>query len=493
MLAFSEEVHALLAAHYPFLWFTTWEEGRVVHLLRQLCRVTQRPVEMWAPDAYSDPGAALDEVLTACASRTDPFVVILSDAHPYLNEASRTRRLRTLQDHLEVHGATLVFVSPVVVIPPELARDWTVVDVPLPDRIEMTTIAEAALPPEDFPAVNHERVAIAALGLTGREARRAFLRARHQAGLARRRGQPFDWAASVHGEKRRLLTQGGAVTLWQPEETMGDVGGLDELKGWIDERKQAFEPEARAFGLPQPKGLLLLGVQGCGKSLAAKAVANDWGLPLLRLDMSSLFLSELAPDTGLRDALRTAEAMAPSVLWVDELEKGIDAGGSADSTRLLGSLLTWLQEQRSGVFFVATANRVDRLPPELLRRGRFDEIFFVDLPDRHARQAILEIQLRRHGQEPSHFDLEDLAERCSHFSGAELEQVIISALYACYAQRSELSQRDLQVAVNLMVPLYRLYETEIKALRTWSEGRARPAARSRRLRDYFHVHPTGEP
>jgi SpoVK/Ycf46/Vps4 family AAA+-type ATPase len=249
-------------------------------------------------------------------------------------------------------------------------------------------------------------------------------------------------------------------------------------------RREAFTAKAREFGLPVPKGLLLLGVQGCGKSLMAKVVARYWGLPLLRLDIGALFSGRLAPEAALKQAIGIAEALCPSVLWIDELEKVFENTMDGHH-RLLGSLLTWLQEKQQPVFFVATANRVDQLPPELLRKGRFDEIFFVDLPDVRTREQILAIHLTQKGRAPQEYPLRALAEAARNFSGAELEQVVVSALYLAFARGGELSAGDLQQAVKETVPLFKTYEDEIKALRGWARERARFANRDASVLDYF--------
>ncbi|MEO1273237.1 MAG: AAA family ATPase, partial [Myxococcota bacterium] len=220
-------------------------------------------------------------------------------------------------------------------------------------------------------------------------------------------------------------------------------------------------------------------------SLMAKVVANYWGLPLLRLDVSTLFGGATPPDAALRLAIRTAEALNPAVLWVDELEKLFDGGGTDGASRLLGSLLTWLQEKTRPVFFVATANRVDQLPPELLRKGRFDEIFFVDLPDRRAREQILSIHLTQHARDPAAFDLRALSEQTRNFSGAELEQLIVAGLYEAFGRGGQLTAQDLDVAIRRTVPLFKTYQEEIKALREWAQERARFASQDSSLLDYF--------
>ena len=258
----------------------------------------------------------------------------------------------------------------------------------------------------------------------------------------------------------------------------------------MEERALAFDPDASRFGLPPPRGVLLVGVQGCGKSLAAKAAAARLGVPILRLDLPRVLGSRAGAEEGLARALEAAETLAPVALWVDEIEKGFAGstpgdGGDPRAARLLGAFSTWLQERRGPVFVVATANDVSRLPPELLRRGRFDELFFVDLPDLESRNEILELHLRRRGREPSAVDVAAIAELCADYSGAELEQVVVGALHRAYAQRRELETSDLRRVAQDLVPLYRTYEEQIKALREWARGRARTAGRAGAVVDLF--------
>jgi len=269
------------------------------------------------------------------------------------------------------------------------------------------------------------------------------------------------------------------------EVPLDRVGGLDELKRWLDERRLAFSRGARDFGLPPPRGLLLMGVQGCGKSLAAKAIARFWSLPEVRLDLG-LIVGHPYPEALLRQATRIAEAMAPVVLWVDEIEKGFGTE-AAGARRLLGGFVTWLQEKREPVFVVATANEVEALPPELPRKGRFDEIFFFDLPNAHERVEIARIHLAARGRDPARFDLEALARKTDRFSGSELEQVVLSALYAAFSAGRELEQADLLAAAAETVPLATTYEDRIKALREWARTRARPATLDRRKLDAFRT------
>jgi AAA+ superfamily predicted ATPase len=485
MQDFAETLHTYLSASYPFLWLVTHEETRALGLLTQLAQGMGRAISVWRPEDTPDPEAALDAELERLLVAPAGEVHVLLDADPWLDTPVRTRTLRRLQQKLYHRVGHVVFISPRPFRPSSLVRDWTVLDVPLPGLDELMATLHHAAPPDRWPALDRHRMATAALGLTGRQARRAFERALHLHQLAVIRRQAFDWEVTVLDEKRRLLREGGALEFCETGLSLDAVGGLEELKRWLGERAQAFGEEARRFGLPQPRGLLLVGVQGCGKSLMARAVASHWGLPLLRLDPGTLFSGSTSPDEALRQALATAERLAPSVLWVDEVEKGFDPETGGETTRLLGSLLTWLQEKQAPVFFIATANQVQHLPPELLRRGRVDEIFFVDLPDATARRQILQIHLSRRGRELTELVLDEVVDATENFSGAELEQVVIAALYATFAERRALRTSDLVTAARTLIPLYVLYEIEVKALRTWAHDRARSAGHDRRLVDLF--------
>jgi SpoVK/Ycf46/Vps4 family AAA+-type ATPase len=320
-----------------------------------------------------------------------------------------------------------------------------------------------------------------------RAAAPAFDRVRAQYDEALARNAAFDLEQSILREKQRMVSQLDALEFYPLEEGMNEVGGLDELKRWLRERDKAFSDEARAYGLPVPRGLLLVGIQGCGKSLTAKVVGRHWGLPLLRLDLGHVFDGRSAPEETLREALRTCEAIAPCVLWLDEIEKGFaESSTDGTTTRVLGSMLTWLQEKTAPVFLVATANKVEALPPELLRKGRFDEIFFVDLPDAAERADILRIHLARRRRQMPDAVLDDLVKRTEYFSGSELEQVVVSGMYTSFAASRELTADDLVWAVKETVPLYRTYEDQIKALREWATTRARPASLKRKVLDFFN-------
>ena len=485
---FVRELRALIRAPYALLHLQTSEEERALELLDQLARQLQLPLYDWSltrgldgTPHEGDARVALDQI----EAFEQPALFIFKDALSAFSSPWCRRRLRELEPRCVQAQKTIIFLGSQDLQWPELDKELTRVLMPLPNRAMIQAECEHTFPPEQFSSQERQVAVSGAMGLTLKEARRAFIRVRQQLDEARTRNAIFDLEEAVLREKQRLLGSNDSLEFFPLQEGMEDVGGLEQLKQWLQERQGAFSQEARDFGLPSPKGLLLVGVQGCGKSLSAKAIARHWALPLLRLDLGRVFEGRKAPEEALRAALQTSEAMSPCVLWLDEIEKGFAQDGDGRSLRVLGSLLTWLQEKSAPVFMVATANQIDALPPELLRKGRFDEIFFVDLPELHERRDILDIHLRRRQRHISPEAIDELAKRCEYFSGAELEQVVISGLYAAFGQRRELTAEDLVYAARETVPLYRTYEEQIKRLRDWASTRARQASRARRVIDYF--------
>jgi SpoVK/Ycf46/Vps4 family AAA+-type ATPase len=299
--------------------------------------------------------------------------------------------------------------------------------------------------------------------------------------------------AALQAEKRDLVAAGGVLDVLAEAPGLADVGGMEALKAWLSRRRRALGGAARAFGLPSPRGLLLVGLPGCGKSLFAKATASELGLPLLRFDVGRLFTHAAAPDENLRHALAVAAAMAPVVLWVDELDKAFaDALHGETSARIFGSFLTWLAEPREGIFVAATANRADLLPAELARKGRFDEVFFVDLPDAAVRAEVFAIHLRRSGRDPAAFDLERLATASERLTGAEIEAALGEALAVAFDAGRPLTEADLSRALAEIVPFVDTYEEQVKALREWARRRARQAGRDRSLHEIFAEARRGE-
>jgi SpoVK/Ycf46/Vps4 family AAA+-type ATPase len=331
-----------------------------------------------------------------------------------------------------------------------------------------------------------DRVLDAATGMTSTEAENAFALSVVEArGFA---------PGIIAREKAAAVRKGGLLEVVEIRESLADIGGLDALKAWLMKRRDAFSARARDYRLPTPKGCLILGIPGTGKSLTAKAVANVLGRPLLKLDAGNLFGSLVGQsEANLRQVIRTAEAIAPCVLLVDEIEKGFAGSRSSGATdggtsaRVLGSFISWMQERTAPVFVVATANDVSQLPPEFLRKGRFDELWFVDLPGEGERQVIWEIQIAKFGRDPEKFDCRGLAQASDGFTGAEIEQAVVDALYRAFSENREPGMLDLSITLSETVPLSRLMSEQIQSLRSWAKGRARPAtvvppvAKGRRL------------
>jgi AAA+ superfamily predicted ATPase len=482
------ELQRLIGASFPIIYLLSHEEQRAVEAVRTAAGTT--PVRVWSlihgfEDGIGagDPYAAVREAV----SHTRSGLYVFLDLHPFLAEPRMIRAIRDLVQAAPVEGRTAVFVMPRSVVPVELERDVAIVDVPLPSPPELERLLETARAEHepqhgdgDAPVLDAVATVRAARGLTAGEALRAFRLALTEPGGAAALRRILD-------EKRRILRQSACLEFIEEEADLEDVGGLDALKAWVRARTRAFGDEARAFGLPAPRGVLLLGVQGCGKSLAAKAAAGTFRLPLVRLDFAAVFAAP-SPEETLRQALRVTEAMAPTVLWIDEIEKGLGgAAVGAVDTRVFGSFLTWMQEKRAAVFVAATANDIEGLPPELARRGRFDDIFFVDLPAAREREEILTIHLRARHRDPAGFPVEKLARETEQFSGAELEQVVVAGLFRAFSRNAELTPGDLERAAAEIVPLATTYEERLVALRDWARTRARRASADRRTLELFEV------
>lgn len=481
----ARQLALLIRAGYPIIYLVTHEEERAEAIVRRAASGTKQRVLRWtAAQGFGEDDGELDAegALQRLAREEGPVLGLMFDLHQRLEDPRVIRRLRDAFDGFRRRRQALVVVAPLLVLPPELEKDVAVVDLPLPKSEELSEVLEQVAKEEGMEVEASEGAVRAALGLTSNEAQRIFRKV-----IVQRRGLRSEDLGLVVEEKKNALRSTDSLEFHELGPSLGDVGGLDALKRWLGERSRAFGAEARSFGLPPPKGLLLLGVQGCGKSLSAKAVAELWKFPLLRLDLSAVFSGATAPEAAIRQAIKVSESLAPVVLWVDEIEKGFAQVDADDAgSRVFGSFLTWLAEKRSEVFVVATANEVKSLPPELLRRGRFDEVFFVDLPNPRERLQILQIHLARRNRRPAAFsDLEALARRAEHLSGAELEQVVVAGLYRAFAADRDLTQEDLDIGLQQTVPLYATYEERIKALRDWAKTRARPATQDASVLDLF--------
>jgi SpoVK/Ycf46/Vps4 family AAA+-type ATPase len=484
-----DEILFLIRARYPLIWVVSYEEARVEVGLRQIAADRNRHLLIWsvtggiAKDGHplvpdmTDPLRTLDYV----ASYAGDAIVVLRDFHPYMKDPQVVRRLRDLAHALKDAYKNIILLSPILEVPLELEKDVSVVDFPLPVRSELRELAErlvGGVPPDklDFNLSDGipEAAVDAALGLTYEEARNVYSKS-----LVKTKRLDVE---EINSEKKQIIRKAQILEFFQPNEHLSDVGGLEQLKTWLRKRQKAFSEEARAFGLPVPRGLLLIGLPGCGKSLVAKAVGTLWQLPLLRFDVGKIFASLVgSSEENMRTAIKTAESIAPCILWLDEMEKAFagtqssnfsDAGTTA---RVFGSFVTWMQEKTAPVFVIATANQVSMLPPELMRKGRFDEIFFVDLPDARERRDIFTIHLAKRNRRPEDFDVNLLARTSDGFSGSEIEQAIISALYDAFDVNRDITPDDVRQALAETVPLSRTMEQELQAIRNWAHSRARPA------------------
>ncbi len=504
---FAQELETLIRARYPILYVLTAEETRVQELVIGIAQRRQKKVFEWSvstgivPAGTSiqsqkhrnaptrDPLLALDQVI----DQVEPAIFIFKDFHAFLSKTNYAiiRKLKEIALQLKNSFKTIVLVSPVLEIPAELDKEVTVLNFPLPTREDLSALLDKIIEDvKQFKQVRieldeagRERLLQAALGLTLGEAENVF--AKIIVKDARLSGADV---YEVFAEKQQIIRKSGLLEYYTTDETFSTVGGLAVLKDWLQKRAVAFTDEARAFGLPAPRGILMLGVQGCGKSLCAKAVSGLWQLPLLRFDMGRMFGSLVgSSEENVRRAIAVGESVAPAILWVDEIDKafagsqgsGVSDGGT--TARVFGTFLTWLSEKTAPVFVVATANDISQLPPELLRKGRLDEIFFVDLPTREEREEIFTIHLAKRGRDPEKFDRDLLVRGSENFSGAEIEQAIISALYDAFYARQELNSEHISEALRQTVPLAKTMAEQINRLRSWADGRARNASLARTL------------
>ena len=414
--------------------------------------------------------------------KTDlPGIYLLLDFHPFLEDPVAVRLIREIAQDYERTGHILVFLSPAFEIPPELSQRAARFSLSIPDQnqvfeiIRRVAIKWTREHPGRKVIADKKAVQLLArnlLGLTTSDVERLAYKAIYNDGAI-----DHSDLKMVMEARYALISQKGVLSFEYETAGFADVGGLKNLKQWLSYRRAVFHGEGAQYGLDAPKGVLLLGVQGCGKSLAAKAVAGVWNVPLLRLDFASLYNKYMGEtERNLRESLRTSELMAPCVLWVDEIEKGLaTSDDDGVSRRILGTLLTWMAEKKKPVFIVATANDVTALPPELLRKGRFDELFFVDLPDTESRRIIFDIQMKRRKLDPSRFDLARLAAATEGFSGSEIEQAVVASLYAAMAQGRPIATQHILQEVAQTKPLSVLMAEKINWLRNWAAERTVPA------------------
>lgn len=497
----SKEIESFIRAGYPAIVFTTAEEDRGIIVCENIAKNLQKDFSFWSVtkgiqtqvknyDAMStamlqneikaeigdknnfttDPIKVLEEPLKTTSK--NGMVYVLLDFHPFIKAPNVWRRAKDLFKIAKSRGITYVFISAEFDVPTELKREVIIASLPLPTReelhntlIKMANLFQIPTPP------NPQIYVEAALGLTINEAENAFATSLAKNGR-------FD-VMSVNRVKEKTICSGGLIECKSSNETIESIGGLKNFTNWARKRFLAYSPEAKEYGIPAPKGTLLIGVPGSGKSLSAKALANLWQKPLLKLDIGKLFGSLVGEtEANTRQALAIAEAMAPCILWIDEIEKGlagIQSSGKTDSgvtSRAFGTILTWLQEKETPVFVIATANNVAELPPEFLRKGRFDEIFFVDIPTEEERKEIFSIQLKKYKRDPAEFDINNLAKESDKFTGAEIEQAVVNALYDTWSSENKvLTTQAILEAIKNINPMAASgsMSKQIESIRDWSK------------------------
>lgn len=511
----------LLKARFPYLYFQTWEEERAVALINsvannvQLIKTPRQIFEWKITTGMFDPkGHKINDSQTPLKAMEfiekydQPSIFILKDFHIYFGGHGRSpefqliRKLRDMVTKIKQSPApkNIIFISPSLVLPEDLQKDITIVDFKLPTFEEIKDVLDEMIKANkhsgriqiNLNEEEKEMLAKAATGLTLSEAENAFARAMVE-----------DGRLNVHDvevileEKEQIIKKTGILEFVRSDLKMEDVGGLENLKRWLSKRNKSWLDSAKKYGLPAPKGVLITGVPGCGKSLISKSISSMWQLPLLRLDIGKIFSGIVGTsEENMRKAIRAAEAIAPSILWIDEIEKGfsgINSGGdSGTSSRIFGQFLTWMQEKTSPVFVIATANNISQLPPEMMRKGRFDEIFFVDLPTKRERKEVLKVHIQKRIKDSEvigNFQLteevlENLAVKTEGFVGAEIEQLVIAALFEAYAEERSISLQDFEKAILNTVPLSVTQAEQIRDIRNWANVRAVTATPQDDLEEY---------
>ncbi|MGI9301450.1 MAG: AAA family ATPase [Gammaproteobacteria bacterium] len=485
------DLEAIIKSRFPIITIETHEEARVVDLFKRLALPNDWPLFVWnvvdglvRVDQWNERVAStydLDKALRHINQSPQNGVFLFLDIHPFLDEPVHVRLLKNMAQDSHKARRTMVLIGHSLVVPAELQRMAARFDLTMPSASEMRDILKEEIQVWEVSQREKLRGSSRAanlmvrhlVGLCEEDARRLMRHAiRHDGAIT------MDDIERICRKKYEMLNQEGLLSLELDTCDADELGGLNALKHWLQLRKAIFAGGGEDAGLDAPKGLMLLGVQGCGKSLAAKCIAGTWRLPLLRLDFGVLYNKYFGEtERNLRQALQAADAMSPCVLWIDEIEKGVstDGGGSMDggvSRRVLGTFLTWMAERKSRVFIIATANEIKALPPELMRKGRFDEIFFVDLPDAQTREEIFRIHLTRRKLAPDEFDLEAMATVARGFSGSEIEQAIVAALYHAYNNKSPLATVDVLGELERTRPLSVVMAEKVTELRRWAQERA---------------------
>jgi SpoVK/Ycf46/Vps4 family AAA+-type ATPase len=483
-----EEIKRLIASKYPIVWIESWEEERVETMLKKVAATGfSQPLQFtsWSEtrglgnNDKTDIVTALEQFIAQPASG----LFFLKDFSWKLGSESLLKRtLRDVYQLTKTSFKTLFLCSPIAGVPDDMMKEIVTIDFSLPDEGDLGTIFESVLkgaPKVKISLTEEQKAKLlkGALGLTGDEAKFAFQKM--LVGKSELNEEALD---IIYEEKARIVRRDGLLDYVPTKYTLDDIGGLENLKDWLKDRASFFSKEAQEAGLKMPKGILMTGVSGCGKSLSAQAIAASWGLPLYRLDMNRLYGGALGTaEECFRRAIIQMESVAPAILWLEEIEKGVagyEQGDKGVTARIFSSFLTWLQEHTTPVFVAATANEINKLPPELLRKGRFDEIFFVDLPSEAERANIFKVHLEKRKVDVSKFNFMELAKATNNFNGAEIEQSVISGLVLAFRDnKRELAQDDIFKAIGRMVPLATTMAEQIKEIKRWADTRAVKASK----------------
>jgi len=480
--------HAV-AARYPVIYVVSWEEERVEALLAQISKrqySDDRPVRVWsAAQGYSSgPGRKLKltdplEAIRFAISAADDAIYLMKDLPAlFNNNPALLRAVRDAYDHFLNRPGAVILCHPTAIVPPMLTKEVYLLELPLPRPLELRMMLQKLIESmkltAEFSSQWLDHIANAMRGLTANQARDLLRQMISESALDI--SDALQW---IQRARAQVLMKEDCLEVISEKLDIRQLGGLNRLKTWTLNRRKLFSKEARAAHINAPSGVLIMGVSGCGKSLAAKTIPSVWGLPLIRLDMNLIMSGGWGtPEVAWERALKTIESAAPVVLWIDELENSFgflnDSITSGNMT-IFSSFLTWMQEKPNNVFVAATANKIEILPAEMLRKGRFDQLFFVDLPDKKARVEILRIHLRNQGFDPEHFRLEHIARLIDGWSAAEIEQVVRSAQIDAFTRNHEMTEDDVILNIYNIVPLSKTMAKQINALRIWAQDRAAPA------------------
>lgn len=494
----TKQLVRLIASGYPIVYLVSWEEERVERMLRLIVeKAGSRPLKFYhwtcteglkneiktVPNTL-DVNSAIDAVIQS----EESGFFLFKDLQFYLSDPSTIRKLKNSYKHLRAKGKTIFLLSPSMdQLPSELEKEITILDIDLPDLKEAQAVIQSVVGKarnskaiiENSESGIISKLTNALLGLGAVEMELALKRS-----LIGKSAIDMEVIDSILDEKAQMIRKSSSLELTRSNLTLDDIGGLENLKEWLEIRSKAFSGEAKGFELDKPKGILIMGVSGCGKSLCAKAISSAWGLPLLRLDLNRVYgNSNSSPEETFRVSIKTVEAVSPCILWLDEIEAGItrsdEKTGDSPASRIFGHFLTWMQEKSLPVFVAATANQIQLLPPEILRKGRFDEIFFVTLPTESERKEIFRIHLEKRNLVAEDFDIASLAKNTQGLSGAEIEQAVISGMYDALAKNRTIDDNALVVAASSTVPLSITMREEISKLERWAANRAIKASKSK--------------